>query len=259
MSILETIKAHKLIEVRDGQQQISIDELKQQPGFDRHVISISQAVKSGSGIIAEFKRASPSKGNINLDADVLEIVTSYAEAGVSAISVLTDQKFFQAHPDDILQARTVLDIPILRKDFIVDPYQIYEAKALGADAILLIAAILDSESIDQLTTTAQQLGLEVLIEVHDEGELEKLCGRENMVGVNNRNLNDFTVDLNKSIKLMPKLPAQAVKIAESGITGLDDMLKLKQAGFDGFLIGEHFMRSENAGETIVELRNKMNS
>jgi indole-3-glycerol phosphate synthase len=257
MSILETIKAHKFIEVSNNQQQVSVDELKQQAGFDRQVISISEAVKFGSGIIAEFKRASPSKGNINLDADVIEIVTSYAEAGVSAISVLTDQEFFQARPDDITKARAALDIPILRKEFIVDSYQIYEAKALGADAILLIAAILDSNSIDQLTNTAHELGLEVLIEVHDESELEKLCGREHMVGVNNRNLNDFSVDLNKSIELMPKLPSQAVKIAESGITGLEDMLKLKRAGFQGFLIGEHFMKSANVGQTVLELKNEL--
>ena len=253
MSILQKIKQHKLAEVATAKKETPVEQLREAPLFYHEVTSMSASVLSGSGIISEFKRASPSKGDINLNADVREVVSAYEQAGASAVSVLTDQEFFKARPDDILQARATTSLPILRKDFIVDPYQIYEAKSLGADTILLIAAILTASEVNLLTSQAHDLGLEVLIEIHSEEELEVLCGRENMVGINNRNLNDFSVDLNRSIQLLEKISSKAVKVAESGISGSEDLIYLKKSGFDGFLIGEHFMKTLKSGKSVEEL------
>jgi len=243
MSILTEIKSYKIKEVAQASRLVPLAALKRITTYSRQPLSISNAVINGSGIIAEFKRASPSKGYINKDADVQSVTVSYEDAGVSAISVLTDHEFFKAKKEDLVNARAAVNIPILRKDFVVDDYQIYEAKSIGADAILLIAAILTSHQVKHFTDLAHDLGLEVLVEVHNEQELNQLCGDEDMVGVNNRNLNDFSIDLNTSIELIKLLGGYPAKISESGISSIENIKELKSAGYNGFLIGEHFMRS----------------
>ena len=175
------------------------------------------------------------------------------------MSVVTDQEFFKAEPDDLKIARQRISLPILRKEFIVDEYQIIEAKSMGADAILLIAAILTKEQIQQFTNTAHTLGLEVLIEVHDNFEIQKLCGQEDLVGINNRNLNDFSVSLDTSIDLIKLIEGYKVKISESGIRTAEDIVQLKQAGFNGFLIGEYFMKSSNPSQNLKEFITQISS
>jgi indole-3-glycerol phosphate synthase len=253
MSILETIKAFKQQEVATNKYLIPVDVLEQKYNFSRTPLSVANSILAGSGIIAEFKRASPSKGNINKAAMVGEIVSQYGMAGASAISVLTDREFFKAQPDDLQLARKNVDLPILRKEFIVDGYQILEAKALGADAVLLIAAILSKQQVQQFSTLAHDLGLEVLIEVHHEAELEKLCGREDLVGINNRNLGDFSVSLDTSIALVKLLDGYRVKISESGLDNATAVVNLKRAGFNGFLIGEYLMKSADPGAALSGL------
>ena len=252
MSILTEIKSFKIKEVADASNTLPLSSLKRTKTYARQPLSISKAVINGSGIIAEFKRASPSKGYINKDADIQSVTVSYEEAGVSAISVLTDYEFFKARKEDIANARAAVNIPILRKDFVVDDYQIYEAKSIGADAILLIAAILTSDQVKHFTNLAHDLGLEVLIEVHNEQEMNQLCGDEDMVGVNNRNLNDFSIDLNTSIELIQQLEGYQAKISESGITSIENIKELKSVGYNGFLIGEHFMRSGQINSALSE-------
>ena len=259
MSILDTIKAFKLEEVARLKKIRPQLEFTKSRNFSRDIMSMSAAVKNGSGIIAEFKRASPSKGTIRKDADIVEITSLYEQAGASAISVLTDQEFFKARPTDLEVARKTVQIPILRKEFIVDDYQLFEARAKGADAILLIAALLSTDQIRHFNTLAHDLGLEVLIEVHNEMELEKLCGQEDMVGVNNRNLNNFEVELSTSLQLIKQLNNYAVKVSESGISDPEDVIMLKTAGFDGFLIGEHFMRSQQPKMSLEGFINQINS
>jgi indole-3-glycerol phosphate synthase len=197
--------------------------------------------KDRTAIIAEFKRRSPSKGIINERSDVVEVTTAYANHGASGISVLTDHNFFGGSNNDLIAARAN-DIPILRKDFMIDEYQIIEAKSLGADVILLIAACLTPLQVKTLATTAKRLALEVLLELHDESELGHLCDEIDLVGVNNRNLKTFTVDLEQSVRLAEKIGTGKLKIAESGISNVQNLLYLKSYGFDGFLMGEYFMK-----------------
>ncbi|MBY0243865.1 MAG: indole-3-glycerol phosphate synthase TrpC, partial [Sphingobacteriaceae bacterium] len=199
-----------------------------------------------SGIIAEFKRQSPSKGIINDTASVIEVTKGYNLAGASALSVLTDTDFFGGKTEDLLQARTANDIPILRKDFIIDEYQILEAKAWGADIILLIAAILTPQQIVDFGKLAQSLGLNVLLEVHNLEELERsICPNVDAIGINNRNLATFTVDIETSFGLVDKIPSEFLKISESAIDNPETIKKLKSVGFNGFLIGENFMKTQN--------------
>lgn len=196
-----------------------------------------------SGIIAEFKRKSPSKGIINKSASVEEVAKGYAQHGASAISVLTDNYFFGGSVDDLQKAREFVSLPILRKEFIIDEYQLYEAKAIGADAILLIAAILNPEELRKLAEKSHALGLEVLIEIHNEEELSHLNEYIDIVGVNNRDLNTFEVDLEHSVELGMKIPREYMKISESGIASIEDIEYLKQCDYEGFLIGENFMKT----------------
>ena len=257
MTILEQIIAYKRSEVIETEEKIPLDILIKQPLYNRSTYSLKDNVLKGSGIIAEFKRKSPSKGNINTISKVVDVVTNYEKCGVSGVSVLTDSYFFGGSNEDMFQARKAIQIPILRKDFIISPYQIHQAKAIGADAILLIASVLTKKEIKQFTILAHQLKLEVLLEIHKEDELEKFSENVDLVGINNRNLKTFKVDFKNAIDLSKKLPKQIVKIAESGIKSPKDIQTLKQKGFQGFLIGETFMKTKNPGKTCCDFLKKI--
>jgi indole-3-glycerol phosphate synthase len=246
MNILDTIIEQKHLEVLQDRMNRPMQELQASPLFNRPVLSLKKALlnEEGTGIIAEFKRQSPSKGIINGTADVVEVTSAYAAGGAAALSVLTDKKFFGGSNEDLKTAR-LNNIPILRKDFIIDEYQIVEARAIGADVILLIAACLSAADVERLASFAKGLGLEVLLEIHDESEMGHICEECDVVGVNNRDLKTFSVDINRSIELLKKIPEHKIKIAESGITDTDTIHRLKQAGFRGFLIGENFMKQQN--------------
>lgn len=253
MTILDKIIEKKKIEVAEAKQRVSLEELERYPLFDRTCYSLKKSVldPERTGIIAEYKRASPSKGLINGTSTVQEVVRSYQDAGASAISVLTDSDFFQGSLSDLEAARAVLQIPLLRKEFIIDVYQIAEAKAYGADIILLIAACLDSEEIETYADYAKSLGLNVLLEVHNEEELQRsLFDSIDAIGVNNRNLKDFVVDLNHSYDLVKQIPDSYIKVSESGISDPKTIQALRNAGFQGFLIGENFMKTEDPGGAI---------
>ena len=216
--------------------------------------SMSRALaKSATGIIAEFKRKSPSKGWIREEGRAEEIPASYARHGASALSILTDEKFFGGSPDFIRTARPLVETPILRKDFIIDEYQLFEARLIGADAVLLIAADLRQDECRTLIHTAHEIGLEVLLELHDEAELDYADLDAEMLGVNNRHLGTFITDVAQSFRLAARLPQDRVLVSESGISSLETILRLRQAGFRGFLIGEHFMRAEDPGKALEQL------
>jgi indole-3-glycerol phosphate synthase len=242
MNILDKIIARKKEEIALRKLEQPISVLMQQPYFSRATFSIKQFLldPKRTGIIAEFKRASPSKGVINATADPVAVTGAYAQYA-SAVSVLTDTDFFGGNTADLLAAR-VHAIPILRKDFIVDPYQIYEAKAMGADVILLIAACLDKETVKTLAGIAHELNMEVLLEIHDDTELTHICDEVDLVGVNNRNLKTFEVNIQTSLDLIEKIPKDKLAITESGISNVSTIVTLRKAGFKGFLIGENFMK-----------------
>ncbi len=244
--ILTQIVFHKRREVSDCKKRVPLGKLKQQAAYHRVTFSLQKALLAGSGVIAEFKRASPSKGSIKENADTGKIVRSYREAGAAAISVLTDRHFFGAADNDLPAAREAVALPVLRKEFIIDPYQIYEAKALGADAILLIAAILSPAEIRDFQHLATDLGLEVLVEVHHAEELTKLTGEEQLIGVNNRNLETFTVDIATSLNLAGQLGG-VVRVTESGLGPGTNLQALKTAGYQGFLVGESLMKATDPG------------
>lgn len=248
MNILEKIIAHKKGEVAERKGRVPIEELEKKPLFSRPAASLKQSVSDSSktGIIAEYKRQSPSKGIINGTATVQEVVRDYAAFGASGISVLTDAEFFGGSLAD-LQEATYVEVPLLRKDFTIDEYQLVEAKAYGASVILLIAACLTPAEVAHLTRTAKSLGLEVLLELHDETELEHINPSIDLVGINNRNLKTFTVDLEQSVKLASQIGNGFIKVAESGISDVANIQYLKKYGFDGFLIGENFMKQPNPG------------
>lgn len=253
MNILERIIQHKRIEVAEAKRNISIDELKDKSLFDRTCYSLRESVLDldKNGIIAEYKRASPSKGSINVHSDVSEIAKAYEESGVSAISVLTDSEFFKGSLDDLIAVREAVQIPVLRKEFIVDPFQITEAKAYGADVILLIAACLSSKEIEEFSTYAKKIGLNVLLEIHNEEELkDNKFDTIDAIGVNNRNLTDFSVSLQHSLDLVSLIPVQYIKVSESGISNSDTIKLLKNEGFQAFLIGENFMKMEDPAKAI---------
>lgn len=249
MSILQKIVEQKRTEIGQARQQRSIQELQEMPLFNRDTISLVNRLKArgSSGIIAEFKRHSPSKKWINRTADPVAVVKGYVRAGAAGSSVLTDEGFFKGSLDDLVRVREAIDIPLLRKDFMVDPYQLYEAKAHGADVILLIAAILTPCEVSSMTDVAHQLGLEVLLELHGEAELGHVNSEVEMVGINNRNLNTFEVDVEQSVRMAQKLDVKIVKVAESGISSPEMISYFRGAGFDGFLIGENFMREPDPG------------
>jgi len=246
MNILDKIIARKQEEVAEKSSLVPVKLLEKSEFFESNVVSMKKYVcdPGKSGIISEFKRKSPSKGMINGAADVEAVSIGYMQAGASALSILTDVDFFGGSNGDLKIARQYNFCPILRKDFVVDEYQIIEAKSIGADCILLIAAALEPLRLRELATFAKSLGLEVLMEVHDGEELERsLCEDLDLVGVNNRDLKTFEVSLQTSMDLVDKIPSDFVKISESGISDPATLINLKRAGFEGFLIGESFMKS----------------
>ncbi|HRB70995.1 MAG TPA: indole-3-glycerol phosphate synthase TrpC [Flavobacterium sp.] len=259
MHILDQIIADKHKEVTLKKSLIPETQLEASVLFDRKVYSLSQNLKnSPTGIIAEHKRRSPSKAVINTSYSVEDVVRSYEIAGASGISVLTDGKYFGGSLDDLVLARASVSLPLLRKEFIIDTYQILEAKAYGADVILLIAAVLSRVEIKTLSEFAQQIGLEVLLEVHNEAELEKsLMPSLNMIGVNNRNLKTFEVNLDYSKTLADQIPDDFVKISESGISTATAVKDLRNYGYQGFLIGENFMKSNDLGNSIKNFINQL--
>lgn len=256
MNILDKIIENKKQEIANAKSKISLDQLRDSMFFSRRTFSLEETIKSKSGIIAEFKRKSPSKGIINAQLSALEVVSEYEKFGASAVSVLTDSEFFGGSFEDVLNVRNHINIPILRKDFMIDEYQFYEAKSIGADVILLIAVCLSPKQVSEFTDLAHSLNLEVLLEIHTEEELKHINKNIDFVGINNRNLKDFKVDLQHSVDLKNQLPKGIFSIAESGIYSEDDFKFLKEKGFDGFLMGEYFMRGNKIEDFIANVTMK---
>jgi len=260
MNILNKIIETKKVEVANQKKVVSVSQLEKYPGFNRKCNSlISSLLKEGSsGIIAEFKQKSPSKGEINYRVKVEEVTKGYVEAGVAGLSVLTDYEYFGGTIANLAKAReTNPNIPILRKDFMIDTYQIIEAKAFGADVILLIAACLEKEEAKNLAEKAKSLGMDVLMEIHNEEELNIVNDFVDIVGINNRNLKTFEVNVETSVNLAKLIPDQFVKISESGLAGAETVHYLKKNGFKGFLMGETFMKTDNPGEACKQLISKL--
>jgi indole-3-glycerol phosphate synthase len=255
--ILQEIVAFKRIEVEQQKQVVAPRDLYAKverlmaDGINARSMSRSLA-GSPYGIIAEFKRKSPSKGWIHEDARPMDVVPMYAAGGASALSILTDNKYFGGTLDFIPQVRTSVDIPILRKEFIIDEYQLFEARNAGADAVLLIASDLTKEECRTLTRTAHDLKLEVLLEMHSEEELEYLECEPDMAGINNRNLGTFHTDVANSFRLAEKMDTEAVKVSESGISNPETVRQLREAGFRGFLMGECFMKELDPGLALTK-------
>jgi len=258
MNILDQIIQQKRSEVEDRKKKVSISELEKGVYFDRGTLSLKESLekRNRTGIIAEFKRRSPSKGVINDKVDIIDVTTAYFESGASALSVLTDKNFFGGSDEDLVEAR-INQIPILRKDFIINEYQVTEAKSIGADVILLIAACLSPKEVKRLATFAKSLGLEVLLELHDERELEHICDETELIGINNRNLKTFEVNIEQSLIMGQKIPGDKIKIAESGIRSVDDIMMFKENGFKGFLIGELFMKEADPTIAFAEFVNAL--
>lgn len=259
MNILEKIIAHKKQEVAQRRELYPAKLLEQSVYFRTPTVSLRKYLQrpDKSGIIAEFKRRSPSKGDINPHASVERVSIGYMQAGASALSVLTDSHFFGGKNEDLTTARKFNFCPILRKDFVIDEYQLIEARSIGADAVLLIAECLGKEQLAQLARSAKSLGLEVLMELHSLPQLDKYCPEVDAIGVNNRNLEDFSVSLTTSLELASTLPAAAVKVSESGLDDPNAVVELRRAGYQGFLIGEHFMRQAEPGKACQEFIRRM--
>jgi indole-3-glycerol phosphate synthase len=261
MDILEKIIAAKKREIEKFKPKSPIERFEKE-GFFWEISNRSLLQRlmlpGGNGIIAEFKRKSPSKGWFKSKELQVEPVVSFYNKSAAGISVLTDDEFFGGDLDDLIQTKMLTDIPVLRKDFIIDKWQVAQSKAFGADVILLIAACLTPDEVKELAAYAKSIGLESILEIHHEGELGHLCDEVSMVGVNNRNLKTFEVDINTSLSLVEKIPAEKPAIAESGISSVDTIKILRDAGFKGFLIGENFMKEENPGkafeEFVIELK-----
>ena len=259
MNILSKIISKKIDELNQIKRVISISELESSEFFDRNNKSIvSGLIENEISIIAEHKRKSPSRSEINFQTSTEKIINGYQKSGAVALSILTEKNFFNGSNYDITNARKITELPILRKDFIIDEFQVIESKSIGADGILLIAACLDKKQIIKLSRLAKSLGLEVLIEIHDLSELDNCCiDSIDIIGVNNRNLKTFNVDIETSISLSSKIPSNYVKISESGISNPNDIITLKNFGYDGFLIGENFMKTENPGRALENLLNEI--
>lgn len=261
MNVLDTIIEFKRQEVAKKKTFYPEELFKNDFFFDAETISLKENLLAdgASGIIAEFKRKSPSKGDINASANIGEVTQGYRLAGASGLSVLTDKRFFGGENDDVTKTRRLNRFPILRKDFIIDKYQIAEAKAIGASVILLIAAVLSEKEIEDLTEYAKTLNLEVLLEIHSKDEIRKISPLVDLVGVNNRNLSNFTVNIEQSIELSDLIQPEFVKISESGISKPEDVILLKKYGYKGFLIGENFMRQENPATACAEFIRNINA
>lgn len=258
--ILQEIIATKRAEVDRRKRETDLQALYRQaetPRTTRH--SLREALRSSStGIISEFKRRSPSKGWINRDADVQSVVRAYQQAGATALSVLTDTPYFGGTDDDLRAARQACSLPILRKDFTIDEFQLVESRVLGADAVLLIAAALTREQCRRFAEIAHQLELEVLLEIHDQSELDYYSEYVDVLGVNNRNLGSFHTDVANSFRLIEQMPQEATPISESGISNPDTVKELRAIGFKGFLIGENFMKTEAPGDSLKSFINALN-
>ena len=259
MNILEKIVARKREEVAERRELFPVRLLEKSIYFATPAVSFTRYLKrkDKSGIIAEFKRRSPSRGDINPYASVERVSIGYMQAGASALSVLTDEQFFGGRNADLTEARRFNFCPILRKDFIIDEYQILEARSIGADVILLIAECLDKNRIEQLARTARDLGMEVLMEVHSRPQLDKLNDYIDAVGVNNRNLENFVTDVQTSFSLASEIPDKFVRISESGLDDPSVVAELRRAGFSGFLIGEYFMKASFPGQRCREFINRV--
>ena len=259
VDVLGEIIAHKRKEVAEQKNIVSYSQLeKEVSSCDLPIYSLKDALlQSDSGIIAEFKRRSPSKGWINQNADTGIITKNYATAGASALSVLTDEKYFGGTLTDLQVAAKNVSIPVMRKEFIVDEYQILQARLSGASAILLIAAALTVEENHRFTRFAKQLNLDVLLELHDEKEIEYVSPENTIIGINNRNLGTFVTDLEKSYKMIELLPKNAVLVSESGISNPETVKELRKIGYKGFLIGENFMITDNPGKSLGKFINNI--
>jgi indole-3-glycerol phosphate synthase len=261
MNILQTIIEQKRTEIERFRPLSPVERFQEQGFFwEIRNRSLNQQLllPGGNGIIAEFKRKSPSKGWFKTkELEVEKVVVAYNKYA-AGISVLTDDIFFGGDLDDLIQTKIVSDIPVLRKDFIIDKWQIAESKAFGADVILLIAACLSREQVRDFATYASSIGLETILEIHNEKELDHCCDEVTMIGVNNRNLETFEVDINTSLSLIDKLPKGRTVISESGISSHETILTLRAAGFRGFLIGENFMREADPAKAFEEFVNTRN-
>lgn len=259
-TILDTIQEHKQMEVLKRKERKPLEQLKVKPLYSRTPLDPAVFFDHARPcIIAEYKRKSPSKGVLSDSVNPVPVVRAYKAGGASAASILTDRDFFGGSFRDLENVKaSVQDLPLLRKDFVIDPYQVHEAKAYGADIILLIAAILDKEQVRELTNVAVSLGLHVLLEVHDEKELEHWVPDIGMVGVNNRDLRDFSVDLQRSVDLAPKMPREVLKISESGLHEPKDLLNLFKVGYTGFLMGERFMKTPDPGAALKNFMEHLN-
>lgn len=257
-NILDTIIAHKRLEVTARKEMVHYDALENMPLFNQKILSMVANIKdqTKTGIIAEFKRMSPSKGVINDHSAVNEVTNAYSKWGASGISVLTDKTFFGGSLED-LSIAVENPTPVLRKEFIVDEFQIVEAKAYGAAVILLIAACLSPEEVKQFSTTAKSLGLEVLLEIHNEKELDHICSGIDLVGINNRSLKSFEVKIEHSLMLKNKLPKEKLSVAESGIYNFETFQLLRKEGFDAFLMGEFFMGQSDPAKAFENFVNQI--
>lgn len=254
MDILEKIVRDKRKEIELRKSLIPVSQLEQSVLFERETVSLANKLReSKSGIIAEHKRRSPSKSIINNSLNVFDVAKGYENADVCGMSVLTDSKYFGGSLEDLLTARSSCNLPLLRKEFIIDEYQLLEAKAYGADVILLIAAILTKSEIKQFSEFAKSINLDVLLEVHNKEELHKsIMPSLDMLGVNNRNLKTFEVSLETSKSLSHLIPNDFVKVSESGISSVKAIKELQPFGYKGFLIGENFMKTDNPGESATQ-------
>ncbi len=260
MNILDKIIKDKRKEVALKKSLIPVLQLEQSTLFKRDTFSLAKKLKeSKSGIIAEHKRRSPSKSVINQSLNVFDVAKGYENAGVCGMSILTDSKYFGGSLDDLVIARSACKLPLLRKEFIIDEYQLLEAKSYGADIILLIAAILNKEEIKQFSEFAKSIDLEVLLEVHNKEELQRsMIPSIDMLGVNNRNLKTFDVSLEMSKILATQIPDDFIKVSESGISSIDAIKELRPYGYKGFLIGENFMKTNNPGESAKQFIKELN-
>lgn len=250
-NILDKIIANKKIEIGQQKEQFSLKELENKIQYSKKVLSFKESLKqSSTGIISEFKRRSPSRDWIFKKAKIEEVVPFYSENGASAISILTDLNFFGGTLQDLEKAKNITETPLLRKDFMIDEYQLYQAKVYGASAILLIAAALTINETKKLAKKSKELGLDVLLEIHNEKELNHINEWIDVVGVNNRNLKTFITDVQVSFDLAEKIPDEFVKISESGISSTQTIKNLQRVGYKGFLMGENFMKTKDPGKSL---------
>lgn len=258
MNILDEIITNKKREVQALKRQVSLGTIERSPLFKRPVISLSESIKRGDfGIIAEFKRKSPSAGDLNNSNNIVEYVDQYIQADIAGLSVLTDKDYFGTTTNDFLTLRNAFDIPMLRKEFIIDEFQLFESKAMGADCILLIASVLSKEELLQFSIIAKTLGMEVLVEVHKLSEINKVPDNIDIIGVNNRDLDRQITDIETSKQLADYLPMKPIRITESGIKSAEELKALSAIGYQGALIGESIVKSGTPQEVIATLTSKI--